>query len=255
MTDMAIDSRVYAANYRSEPDFGNNILGSLNQCDPVKVVGEQQGDRWMPCEVHGVSKIVFISKNVLRDQVSATKERLMRECVKQWLRFDKETGKEHITPYFKHVGEYWQSIGLNLDGKDRDVPWSAAFISFCVREAGGYNGFKFAAAHSRYVHQAIRRKLDGNNGPFWGFKNNEHKVQLGDMVCRSRTSPAVDYAYAANHDSFQSHCDIVISIREDHVSTLGGNVSHTVKRTNYPINSSGFLTGDNRSYAVMRNNR
>lgn len=208
----------------------------------------------MPCEVPGTAQTGFVSMNVLRERVSEAKERLLRECVKQWLRFEREAGKEHISPYHRYVGEYWQSIGLNLDGKDRDVPWSAAFISYCVREAGGYAGFHFSAAHSRYVHQAIRRKLDGIDGPFWGVRNGDHKVQLGDMVCRSRTNPPVDYDFAANNDSFKSHCDIVISIRNDHVSTLGGNVSHTVKRTNYPISTDGYLTGGNRAYALLRNN-
>ncbi|MEM7240884.1 MAG: SH3 domain-containing C40 family peptidase [Pseudomonadota bacterium] len=254
MTEMAIDSKVYGANVRSSPRFGNNVVGFLNQCDPVRVVGPKQGDRWIPCRIQGQSNTVFISKNVLRRQVSAPRERLVRECVKQWLRFDKETGKEHRNPYHRFVGEFWDSIGLgHLDGTDRDTPWSAAFISFCVRKAGGYSGFKFSAAHSKYVNQSIVRKLNNQAGPYWGFRINEHKPQIGDMVCRKRTSANITYDFAAQNNAFKSHCDIVISIRDDHVSTIGGNISHTVSRVNYPLTTSGHLSASGRVYAVMKN--
>ena len=73
------------------------------------------------------------------------------------------------------------------------------------------------------------------------------------MVCRRRAGQNITYNYAANHDSFKSHCDIVVSIRDTHVSTLGGNVAHSVSRTNYPINSDGYLRDTGRVYAVMKN--
>ncbi|WP_299877697.1 DUF2272 domain-containing protein [uncultured Sulfitobacter sp.] len=254
MTFRAIDSKVYGANVRSAPSFGDNIAGYLNQCDSVEIVGPKQGDRWMPCKAEGHTDEVFVSENVLRNQVSEPKERLVRECVKQWLRFDKEAGKEHISPYHNYVGEFWDSINLgHLDGTDRDTPWSAAFISFCVRAAGGYDGFRYAAAHSKYTHQAIRSKLDNESGPFWGYKISDHKPQIGDMVCRRRTSANITYDFASTHDAFKSHCDIVISIRDDHVSTIGGNISHTVARVNYPIDASGHLSDSGRVYAVMKN--
>lgn len=257
MNNKAIDSRLFIANIRDTPKFGDNVVGALNQCDPVVVIGQQVGDRWLPCSVtlDGQQRDVFVSRNVLRDQVSAARERLMRECVKQWLRFDKGKAKEHHSPHFKFVGEFWQSIPLNLDGKDRDVPWSAAFISFCVKTAKGYSGFKFAAAHSKYAHQAIRRKHDVVDGPFWGFRISEHKPQLGDMVCRSRAGSGVTYDFALNNDAFKSHCDIVVRITKDHVVTIGGNVGHSVSKTNYAVNSNGFLADNGKVYAVLRNNR
>lgn len=257
MADKAIDSRAFGGNVRSSAGFGNNIVGFLNQCDPVTITGPQQGDRWMPCQanVGGSLLDVFVSKNILRDKVSDPRERLMRQCIKEWLRFEKGTGQEHNSPFYRFVGEYWQSIGLDLDGKDRDVPWSAAFISFCVRTAGGYNGFKFAAAHARFTNQAIRRKLDGVDGPFWGFRINEHKPELGDIVCRSRAGSGVTYNYASTHDAFKSHTDIVVRITDTHAVTIGGNVRQSVSRTSYPLNSSGFLANTGRVFAILGNRR
>lgn len=254
MYEMAVNSKLYGANYRSSPKFGANIVGYLNQGHPVDVIGELEGGRWYPCRIVGESGTYYISKNVLRKRISQAKEILAREGVEQWIRFKKGRGKESQSPYYKYVGEYWKRIGYNYDGKDTKVPWSAAFISFCVREAGHYADFNFSAAHSKYVHQAIRRKLDNINGSFWGYKIGQHKPQVGDMVCRRRAGQNIDYDYASNHSSFKSHCDIVIAVRDDHVSTIGGNVSNSVNRTNYPLNSSGYLSDTGRVYAVLRNN-
>ncbi len=35
------------------------------------------------------------------------------------------------------IGEYWSAIGQNWNGCNRNIPWSAAFISFMVLRAGG----------------------------------------------------------------------------------------------------------------------
>ncbi len=257
MTDMAINYRVFGVNVRSEPRFGDNIVGFLNQCHPVEAIGDQIGDRWMPCraEIDGLTQNVFISKNALRDRVTDARESLARECVAQWLRFDKGKGKEHHSPYYRYVGEFWQSIGMNLDGKDRDVPWSAAFISYSVRTAGDHSGFKYAAAHSRYVNQAIRRKLDNDPGPYWGYRLNEHKPEIGDMVCRSRSGSGVTYDYAATHDAYKSHCDIVAGFTSTHVLTVGGNVSHSATKVAYAIDPSGHLVDNGKVYAVLKNMR
>ena len=255
MASHAIDSRVYGANVRSSASFGDNIVGFLNQCDPVDVTGPKVGDRWMPCRAQiGVTmQDIFISENVLRESVSDGRENLVQECIAQWLRFNKGTGKEHRTPFFQFVGEFWKSINLDLDGKDRDVPWSAAFISYCVREVGGYEDFKFAAAHARYAHQAIRRKLDGVAGSYWGFKISDHKPEVGDMVCKSRAGSGVTYNFAADHDAYKSHCDIVTGISDTHVSTIGGNVSHSVSKTSYQLDNNGFLKSNGKVYAVLKN--
>jgi len=257
MPKMIVDSRVFGGTVRSKPSFGNNIIGFLNQGDPVEVTGEQSGDRWIPCKVRvsGSVKSGFISKNILREAESDSKENLMRESVTQWLRFDKGEGEEHIKPYSRFVGEYWNAIGIDLDGSDRDTPWSAAFISWCVRKAGGYTGFSYSAAHSKYAHQAIRRKLDNVDSPFWGYKITEQKPELGDIICRPRNGSRISYKFASEHNAYKSHCDIVVRVTPKFVVTIGGNVSHSVNRVNYALNSRGFIDKSTKVYAVMKNKR
>lgn len=263
MTNFAISSRVYGANARRTPSFGDNIAGFLVEATPVTATGPQQGDRWIPCtaETDWTVEDVFVSKNVLRKRVSEARERLVRIAVGEWVRGDHGKRKEYHEDKDKYgedysaiVGEYWKNIGYDLNGNDRGWPWSAAFISWCVEKAGGYDDFLLAAAHARYVHQAVNRRENETNGSFWGFRLNEHKPEVGDIVCMARGDFSVNYDHAKERDRYESHCDIIIAVREDHVSTIGGNISHNVDRKTFRTNSGGFLRPEKRLYAIMRNN-
>ena len=224
---------------------------------PVTITDNQVGDRWLPAKasINGSSKTGFVSKNVLRDQLSVPRESLISRCVEEWIRFERGSGKEYKSPFASYVEEMWKSIGIeDRDGTDQQFAWSAAFISFVVRKAGGYNGFLFSARHSKYVNQAIQKRLNNEDNPFWGFRISEHKVQPGDMVCRWRTNQ-ISFDFASSNDDYPSHCDIVVAVEKDFVFTLGGNVSNSFSRTDYKIDARGFLTGEGNVYAVLSNRR
>jgi hypothetical protein len=57
------------------------------------------------------------------------------------------------------IGQYWANLGIsNRDGctAPRDsFPWSAAFISFLVRQAGGGENFAYGEAHHIYIRDAF----------------------------------------------------------------------------------------------------
>ncbi len=241
-------------NLRSSPDFGNNRQTQLPLATRVLITGDQAGDRWLPVTVVDSGDNGYISERVLRDPLNDEKEVLLQKTIQQWLRFKRGLSKENEHPWHEYVGEYWSLLGINLDGQDRDAPWSAAFISAVIRWAGAYDGFTYAAAHARYCHAAIRAKIDGDEYPFWGCRIEDHKPQLGDMVCRWRLR-RIDYDYAASTRHYSSHCDIVVEIADNNVVTIGGNVGHSVSTTRYPINDQGFLTGEGNVYAVLQNRR
>ena len=159
----------------------------------------------------------------------------------------------HLT--LKYVGEMWESINYPHDGDDRDWPWSAAFISFVVRRSGiCYRDFAFAASHSIYVNRAIRKKLANNEHPFWGYRLHEKTVRVGDIVCMGRTNHNITYDLAASDDTYASHCDIVVAIRDDKAFTIGGNVSHSVRLKTFNIDDNGYLKDERRLYALLSNN-
>ena len=246
-----------ALNLRSSPQIlGGNIIGVLNNGQAVSTVAPTDSAGWVNADatVNGSMARGFVKAHLLRDPVSGAKERLMTNAVAEWLRFDKGQGQEHIAPFFRFVGEMWQAIGMDLDGRDRDQFWSAAFISFIVRRAGPeYAGFRFSAAHARYIHDSIVKREAGTAAPFWGFRLNEHKVGLGDLVCQWREVPRT-FDDARELDSFKGHCDVVVEVAAGSVRALGGNNSQSVNFKTYALNANGFLKAENKVFAVMRNN-
>jgi Uncharacterized protein conserved in bacteria (DUF2272)/Bacterial SH3 domain len=249
-------------NFRSEPAAKNsNIIEVLRLGQPVSVLEGAGGDYVkITVETNGSHREGFVSEKYLRDPLSEGREALVQQVISEWERFNFGLGREHRDPYFKFIGEMWRRIGLNLDGKDRDVPWSAAAISFMVHNAGEafpgtrYPKFRFAAAHSRYVHDSIKKRhARDENTPFWGFDLHERRPKIGDIVCRGRAGSDVDFEHATNHDSFKSHCDIIVRIKEETVVAIGGNVSHSVKRTEYDKTPDGFLDDTKNVYAILVN--
>ena len=239
-------------NLRSKAELGNNVITALRKGQAVTTTGAIDGNGWI--KVNAAGQDGFVKAGLLRDPVTPAREALMAAAIAEWFRFNKGQGEEHKSPYFRYVGEMWQAIGLGLDGKDRDVPWSAAFISWIVRKGGpSYTGFRFAAAHARYINQAIKAKLSGAVAPFWGYRLHEHQVQLGDLICQWRTNQ-VGYDFASTHDAFFSHCDVVVEIDGAGVRALGGNNSQTVGFKSYARNPAGFLKAENNVFAVLKNN-
>ena len=196
-------------------------------------------------EKSGLVKAEIDGEPSLRDPVSASREALVSEAIKEWLRFEQGLGKETVDPFYKFIGEMWKAIDINLDGKDTDQPWSAAAISFMVRNAGKnaskYKKFKFGPAHAAYFHDSIVKQKSGDaNAPFWGFRLHENRPVIGDIVGVWRKVPKT-FENAEAGQAFKSHSDIIVSVKADFVLAIGGNVGDSVSITRYEKTPSGFL--------------
>ncbi|PXF48617.1 hypothetical protein BWQ96_01469 [Gracilariopsis chorda] len=146
----------------------------------------------------------------------------------------------------RRVGDYWDELGLNLDGCDRNVPWSAAFISYMVREAGGGTNFRYSSAHRDYIHDAFA----GGRGLYNSVSNiDSSTVRTGDLACSGRGRiGSWDYSDfltwynngGTSHDTIPTHCDIVVAVSGSTITVIGGNVSqrvtrNTVSKTTYAV--------------------
>lgn len=246
-------------NFRSSPQVAaDNRLGTLFLGAPLQVTGQADANGFVPAtaELDGRQASGFVSARFLRAPASDLREALIAQAVEQWLRFARGLGKEQVDPFFRFVGEMFKSIGLKLDGRDRDVPWSAAFISFVTRRAGpAYAKFKFAAAHAQYINDSIKKRNAGTKDtPFWGFRLDERRPQLGDLVCKWREHP-VDFDTAAKVGAFKSHCDIVVSIdsASNTLLAIGGNVAQSVSVTTYHLTAGDFLADRDNVFALLAN--
>lgn len=256
---------IEALNLRSEPLMDPSTRRAvLHLGQTLTVLDEDPSADWVQVEAQiqevemtGYVKRVINGVFSLREPVTAQREALVNNAIKQWLRFDQGQGMEYEKPYSSYVGEMWKSIKLNLDGNDRDMPWSAAFISFVVRktatDAENYANFKFSSSHSRYLHDSIIKKESGDTSvPFWGYRLNEKMPQVGDIVARWRETER-NYNDATHDDSFKSHCDIIISVNASFVIAIGGNVAQSVSITRYEKSGAGFLLPARQAFMLMAN--
>ena len=170
---------------------------------------------------------------------------------------------EAKAPFWTFVGEYWQSIGSSLDGRDSPA-WSAAFISFCFKQAGAGNRFPYHENHSIYVS-----KID--SGKFAGLSLEDPStapLAAGDLLWASRSgdgcrTPPQTFGDAKKEvkkirnktaESFCSHSDIVVAIRDGQADVIGGNVKQAVTRTTYKLDSAGRIRDGRRSFiGVIKN--
>lgn len=156
------------------------------------------------------------------------------------------------TPAWQRVVEYWRDSGLlwNSGGASCaygdvptpscrvfviDTPWSAAFLSWVMRQAAvpGFNG---SASHLNYVRRAYREPM---LSPYRVANPQAAQVRTGDMLCNVRGSARM-YGFnelaavlSANDPALAMHCDVVVgtgitSSNERSVFLVGGNVLDSV---------------------------
>lgn len=165
--------------------------------------------------------------------------------------------KEGEDGWWQRVGLYWAKIGRDdLDGRDHDWPWSAAFISWVMRQAGADHRFAYSASHATYISKSIRDRNQGNaNALYWGYRLNERKPQVGDLVCWDRDpDKVVDYDHQ-HLGNYSSHTDLVVSVGADEIEIIGGNVGNSVTRRPLALTAEGFLAsgaqGGETLFAIM----
>jgi hypothetical protein len=126
-------------------------------------------------------------------------------------------------------------------------PWSAAFISWVMCEAGlgEMSQFHRSIAHREYIDQAIRAR-DGMDAEaaYFAYDAGEAQIEPGDLLCNARAS--ANYRMLADRRSdvgrfAPTHCDIVVKIdeRAGRIFVIGGNVEQSVSLTILPLRRDG----------------
>lgn len=141
----------------------------------------------------------------------------------------------------KRVATYWkEGLGINsLDGCSENAPWSAAFVCWCMRQAGmALTDFAFSEGHHTYIRWAINNtKNQKLNKTYYGRRLTEYAPKPGDLIAKWRKEkgqldPNITFDVQPD-EPYAAHCDIVVSVSDAKIETIGGNVSQKVNITNY----------------------
>lgn len=193
-------------------------------------------------------------------------ENLIKVCLKEWEFFGRSaigvngTSTAGLREYddggWQRVGDYWRALGgghANLTGKDRGVPWSAAFISWVMREAGAGSGFPYSEGHATYINQAIRNASLAD-APIIGHKLSSYAPKVGDLIGYWRGDKAITFDNARQVGWYPSHTDIVVAVANGVLFSIGGNVMHSVTKRASRINANGMLIDKRENWFVAIEN-
>lgn len=206
----------------------------------------------------GVSALIFVVKKLF------VKFKAVSIAKREWQGWGKQTinkqgnivrigGFEANKGFSERVQEYWNvGTGKNFDGKNRDVAWSSAFISFLFKKAGAGNKFVYSPLHSKYIIDSINnRKENKLKEPFVGYKISEVSPKVGDLVCYSRQS-GVTYNTTG---SYFSHCDIVVKKNSNNIEVIGGNVADSVTKRIIKTDKKGRINDKSKNwFTVLKTN-
>ncbi len=131
-----------------------------------------------------------------------------------------------------------------------DTPWSAAFISYVIRQSGvAADAFQFANAHRAYIYDAFATsaaelKGDADNRIYRACPAAATRPRAGDLICHQREPALADASaesvrerilseLAGNPDARsvrRTHCDVVahVDARAHKMYAVSGDSYHAV---------------------------
>jgi len=151
----------------------------------------------------------------------------------------------------RNQSEFAPPAGTSVSTTVTSTPWSAAFISYVMRQAGV--SFPSNASHAGYA-QSLR---DSSRG-FEILDPAKTQVKVGDIVVknrRNRQGVSNTLTFSTNPWSGDSHGDIVVSVNNNTAAAIGGNVADTVFKTNIPLSSGLLSIGTNAApnfFVILR---
>jgi hypothetical protein len=154
-----------------------------------------------------------------------------------------------VTPEGAWIVERQNDRWNGLDGIAArwNAPWSAAFVSWVMCEAGlgATTRFHRAIAHHAYIDQAIQAR-DGRapQAAFVAYDAGETTIAPGDLLCSSRRPAYRTIAERRRQMGVgaRSHCDVVVKLDEPgaRIHAIGGNVRGVVSLKQIPaVRESG----------------
>ena len=185
------------------------------------------------------------------------KGNILRLADAEWNAFGAQTisfenGRERIDPVgvwederrgSPKIGAYWRSVGEDWSGRDCDKPWSAAFISWLMLEAGvPPEIFTPSGLHSDYLRAIARTEGD----PAARFALRDASLfspRPGDLICATRAGASIP-AYNDIPDGTTMHCDLVVFKDGQVLESIGGNVRNSVSKTMRQLSPEGLLLRD-----------
>jgi hypothetical protein len=216
-----------------------------------------------PSEVknNGLIILLLLSLSATVTWAQTPHQKALDIAHQEWLRFGQQSididgklvqkgGQEADEEYYQRVGDYWKDgVDRDLTGKDTHEPWSAAFISWVMKEAGMGQRFSYSDWHATYIRNSIlARRAEDPTFAFWGYRMNERAPKVGDLVGYARQG-GISYDYQPT--VYSSHTDLVVAVRPGEIDVIGGNVKDSVSKKTLRTDAQGLLIDPHHRWFVV----
>jgi len=176
--------------------------------------------------------------------IAAKKSLIATSAAEEWAYFNQGTKNECDEAVVDRVNEYYSAGRCDPKSTCKAVPWSAAFISYVMKDAGV--NFPYNCAHWNYF-TAIRdnpTRYSCKTAPMSATSS----LQPGDVVCACREG-GCPTTYDMPAGQRNTHCDVVVDVTPTAVTVIGGNMGDTVKRRTI---SKSTLSTSNSYYGIIQ---
>lgn len=176
---------------------------------------------------NGLAKIAFIVTGLVH---TIQNNEWLTKIKGQMIKLRQEVDIPKATTIVNQLQTIIASPQTKANNTISTIPWSAAFISYVMQQAGESN-FPSNASHTGYA-QSLRINPAG----FYILNPNKETIKVGDLIVRNRNGNTLTFDSATW--SGDSHGDIIINVSGNTATGIGGNVSNAVSKT-----SIGLVNG------------
>jgi hypothetical protein len=167
--------------------------------------------------------------------------RLARVAEEQFERYhDKQEGDPALAD---QIRKYWEAIHQDFPGVA--TPWSAVFVSYCVKQAGASEvDFKGSALNADFVRDAVKNSWE-DKGLFRAFHISGQQVHIGDIIQYSRNTNLIRFEDLGRPGGYESSTVIVILTGEDDLGkcavVVGGNQGNSIRESIVRLTTDGMI--------------
>lgn len=203
-----------------------------------QAIAEDEEAGWAELEDESAGPQQFESPYVSteeEDEAGATqglRTRIAEVARKEWETWGKGTKTETDPAMHPTLRTYWETVvkrGAVDEAIQKRRAWSAAFVSYVMRQAGAGAAFPGGAAHYLYVSAAKRARANRDASKFQAYEITAVKPEVGDVVCRDRppgkgSCGGTTFGNVDDGQYHATHCDVVTEVRAGSITVIGGNV-------------------------------
>lgn len=206
----------------------------------------------------------------------AIRRALLHLADREWVFFGSQrvvyTAEEESIPHvglwededherISRVNQYWRAVGRpGITGLQCQKPWSAAFISWLMLEAG-VPEFQFKPSAAHWVYLADLIEDSGEPGRYFVPRAiGAYSPRPGDLICASEEIPRARAMMGQvtpwSLQNARAHCDLVVKSDGRMLEAIGGNVRNSVSKSILELDSEGRLQPvERRSWFIVLENR